>query len=128
MSTSANILITGNGPDMWMYRHSDGYPEVTLESLIRFASGVDPSESTKEVAGDLVAWGEEEYAEYLKGPYSPGHGAYEYTDSTDSMHGDIEFYYEVDLDKREIRVYNTVWGGDYNADADVGELVDVVSF
>ena len=109
MSTRANIIIKDAYSTLFFYRHSDGYPDVTLESLKEFVKlytddliRTDANQS----AGWLILHG---YKEYLDGeptlkPTDEGFsgwkvGAYE---PTGDIHGDIEYLYTIDLVKREL--------------------------
>lgn len=102
MSTRANIEICDSDTSLFFYRHSDGYPKVALKTLKAFMRGVESGimrSNAVQSAGWLIVIGRDEYAQY---PSEWKVGAYE---PTDSIHGDAEFFYELDLVKMEIRVF-----------------------
>ena len=66
MSTRANIVIKDGYDELWLYRHSDGYPEVTLPSLNKFLEMVKSGkirDNVSHAAGWLIVVGYEEYAD-----------------------------------------------------------------
>jgi hypothetical protein len=102
MSTRANIIIKDSfGDELWFYRHSDGYPEVTEKSLNKFVSWVDKGlirNNTGQAAGWLIQLGHNEYKQgdtpviddfsgWKVGAYEP----------TQGLHGDVEYVYTIDL-------------------------------
>lgn len=102
MGTRANVIITDEYSQIIFYRHSDGYPECTGESLKEFVKGYGshPAKSSPTMrldamqsAGWLVIHGHNEY-----GPQGKGMewkvGAYE---PTANLHGDAEYIYVIDL-------------------------------
>lgn len=110
MSTRANILIKDGYNQLWFYRQSDGYPEVTLPTLNKFLDWVKEGKirnNVSQAAGWLILIGREEYFEDNKIPFEPSGdeiyswkvGAYE---PTTKQHGDIEYLYIIDLEKLEI--------------------------
>lgn len=112
MSTRANVIIKDEFNTIYFYRHSDGYPEVTGESLTRFVKGYEQSlmrMDAMQSAGWLVLHGHDEYRE---GPYTglPGGsegygwkvGAYE---PCQALQGDVEYVYVIDLGERRLRAY-----------------------
>jgi len=99
MSTRANIIIQDNYDKLYFYRHSDGYPDGTLPTLNQFLEKVKSGEirnNTSQAAGWLIVIGHEEYKEYQPdwkvGAYEP----------TTGIHGDVEYIYTIDLEKKEI--------------------------
>jgi hypothetical protein len=116
MSTRTCIKITDDycKDGLWFYRHSDGYPEVTLITLCKFMDWVVSGkirDNANQASGWLVILG---HTEYEAGPeprdekfYCWKVGAYE---PTDCAHGDIEWLYVLDLPKREIVVYKVTFG------------------
>lgn len=110
MSTRCNIILKDSfGDEMIFYRHSDGYPAVTGESLDFFCTWLREKRIRANVSqggGWLIMLGAKEYAEHAGRsqdmPYDPfGNeygawkvGAYE---PTTCIHGDIEFLYKVDM-------------------------------
>lgn len=106
MSTRANIIIKDEWDKLYFYRHSDGYPEVTLPSLNQFLDMVKEGkirDNASQSAGWLIIIGHEEYRQ-VREDY-PEHtewkvGAYE---PTTNLHGDIEHLYVIDLEKKTIK-------------------------
>lgn len=127
MSTRANIIIRDGGDKLFFYRHSDGYPDGTLPTLKQFTGLIASGKirnNLQQSAGWLVLIGAIEYKTLSpepwkskvekEQPYDSDYevnlgdepkdwkvGAYE---PTTSLHGDIEFMYEIDLVGREITV------------------------
>lgn len=105
MSTRANVRITDGDTTLWFYRHSDGYPDCTGESLKDFVRGYKKGyfrDNPIQSAGHLVLHGNKEYRDkglLLTDLYVWKCGAYE---PTDQQHSDIEFLYTIDLAKREL--------------------------
>jgi len=103
MSTRANIIIKDGNEKLWFYRHSDGYPEGTLPTLNKFLNLIKEGkirDNISQAAGWLILIGHEEYGS--KNPlYDWKVGAYE---PTIGRHGDIEYLYTIDLEKKEIKV------------------------
>jgi hypothetical protein len=101
MSTRANIIIKDSYDKLWFYRHSDGYPEGALPTLKEFMRKVakgDIRDNAMQSCGWLVIIGHEEYKahqpDWKVGAYEP----------TTGQHGDIEYLYTIDLDKKVIIV------------------------
>jgi len=112
MSTRANIVIKDNYSKLWFYRHSDGYPETTAESLGVFMSWLRSGmirDNTGQAAGWLIILGNSEY-DQGRTPNKEDNfsgwkvGAYE---PTTGIHGDIEYLYEIDLEKQTLRCFDT---------------------
>ena len=82
MSTRATIIVNG----MRFYRHSDGYPECTLEDLKAQLKMHRYANDPELYATDLVHSGDYMCAE--------------------SEHGDEEFKYEVDVYEKTIKTYS----------------------
>jgi len=124
MSTRANVIIKDRYGQVWFYRHSDGYPEGTMPTLEKFLDLVKSGkirDNVSQASGWLIIIGAEEYkAAQIKDksyeglteqeekewrnkiPTEPKDwkvGAYE---PTTGQHGDIEFLYTIDLDKKTI--------------------------
>ena len=128
MSTRCNVIIKDSGQTLFLYRHSDGYPDGAGADLIEFvqdyksgAMRTNPCQS----AGWLVVRGHFEYKAaapahandkgveiWAASPDRTGPrpntkdsydgwecGAYEITDS---LHGDVEYIYIIDLEKLEL--------------------------
>lgn len=105
MSTRANVVIQDKYINLYFYRHSDGYPEETGESLKRFVEGYKSGKyrcNAMQSAGWLVLHGHEEYGRedrtWKVGAYEP----------TNDIHGDIDYKYVIDLDAMEIRCFDPV--------------------
>ncbi len=120
MSTRANIKIVDGDSTLWFYRHSDGYPEGALPTLKKFMSWVQEGKirsNAGQASGWLILIGASEYDEYYENgkyykkesllfPHDVGYttwkcGTYE---PTTGKHGDIEYLYTLDLDKKTIEV------------------------
>jgi len=110
MSTRANILITdSNGGKLWFYRHSDGYPDGTLPTLNKFLDMVKSGairNNVGQAAGWLIIIGRDEYVSDAEGQLANALtswkvGAYE---PTTGKHGDIEYLYTINLEKKTIKV------------------------
>lgn len=104
MGTRANIIIKDSSDQLFFYRHSDGYPDVTLESLKKFCDGYSKHlrDNVEQSAGWLIIHGREEYMkdDLLSSPsYAFKVGAYE---PAACLHGDVEFVYIIDLVKGTI--------------------------
>lgn len=102
MSTRADIqVIDGYGTELWFYRHSDGYPAGALPTLGEFMRKVVEEkirDNTEQASGWLIVVGRDEYGNvggWKVGAYEPSSGP----------HGDTEYRYELDLQKKEIRVF-----------------------
>jgi len=110
MSTRCQVIITDGQQELWFYRHSDGYPETTYKSLMKFLSwaleGRIRYDDVMQAAGWLIMLGNKEYKQSRipgkdRGKYSNCKvGAYE--PCLPARHGDIEYLYTVDLFRGEI--------------------------
>lgn len=110
MSTRCQVIIKDEHSEVWFYRHSDGYPEVTEKSLKVFLEWVESGRirnNAEQASGWLVILGHHEYnPDMLSEPnamdksYGWKVGAYE--PCAPEQHGDIKFLYTVDLDKLQI--------------------------
>jgi hypothetical protein len=125
MSTRANIVIRDQDDELIFYRHSDGYPEGTLPTLKTFLSLVKTGSIRNNVgqaAGWLILIGADEYGvSFTNGTIGPNKfgsclgwkvGAYE---PTTCIHGDIEYFYVVDLARGTVKHCATRRDADYNA-------------
>jgi len=126
MSTRANVVIKDKYDELWFYRHSDGYPEGTMPTLKKFINLVKKGkirDNVYQASGWLIILGAEEYKHHHikrqektyedltpeqeeewkdKIPTVPigwKVGAFE---PTTGKHGDIEYLYTIDLDKKTI--------------------------
>jgi hypothetical protein len=99
MSTRANILIKDSSDFLFFYRHSDGYPECTGESLREFVKGYAEKyrSNVMQSAGWLVIHGNKEYSDNQHNGWKVG--AYE---PTTGSHGDIDYLYEIDLENKTL--------------------------
>lgn len=117
MSTRSNIVIkklnkeTNELDYCQLYHHHDGYPEGVGAEL-------------QEILNEVLGKSKEEQAEILATPLSLGNyieildTSYENETRTDDLngrklwlHGDIEYLYTIDLDKKTITCYEVyVWG------------------
>ena len=132
MSTRANIIIKDKEDQLIYYRHSDGYPSVTLPTLKKFMGWVKAKKIRDNViqsAGWLVLIGakeyEREYAGAGKWTVKPtiteplkdaddvqGWQAGSYEPTTE-IHADIEWLYTLDLVKLTITVQEVQGKGKY---------------
>ena len=133
MSTRSQIIIKSesDGDEQWFYRHSDGYPEENLPQLRKFLKWLKEGKirnNVEQSAGWLILIGAEEYNTYYKDgkdypkktltePTDEGFtgwkcGAYEIC-TCDETHGDVEWLYTIDLDKKQIRVKPVRGGKEY---------------
>lgn len=108
MSTRAQILVTeDNAGGVLFYRHSDGYPDGVMPSLAEFLGMVQSGKirrNAEQSSGWLIIIGHEEYRED-RDKYSHTSwkvGAYE---PAECIHGDIEYFYVVNVSDCSITVY-----------------------
>lgn len=107
MSKRCNIIVKDQYDELFFYRHSDGYPAGALPTLREFMAlvGEKIRDNVGQSAGWLIVIGNHEYRKYA-GEYPDimdwKVGAYE---PTTGLHGDIEYVYILDLQKKEIRVH-----------------------
>lgn len=118
MSTRANIKIEDSYTTLWFYRHSDGYPSVTMDTLKTFIRWIDEGKirnNVNQASGWLVLIGADEYSynydyktntktrkENVLMPLDDWKcGSYE---PTNQQHGDIEFLYTVNLEDRTLTI------------------------
>jgi len=113
MSTRATILIKDESSKQYFYRHSDGYPSCTGESLKEFVKDYQNGKMRTNVhqsCGWLIIHGREEYAKegLLDAIYSQWKvGAYE---PIDCITEDSEYLYIIDLDKMTLEAFIAVNG------------------
>lgn len=133
MSTRANIIVKDNYDKLFFYRHSDGYPEGTLPTLKIFLQWVKDGKirnNTMQAAGWLVILGALEYATIpdVKGSETSPFEGYSYRETdlsalqepkdwkagayepTNGIHGDIEYLYIIDLNKKTVECFEN-WDG-----------------
>lgn len=108
MSTRASVIVTDKwGGKIWLYRHSDGYPDGTMPTLTKFLDWVKQGRiraDAMQAAGWLVLIGNQEYGRGVEpgekdGPFDWKVGSYE---PTDGQTGGIECLYTVDLAAKTI--------------------------
>lgn len=126
MSTRANIVIKDGNSKLFFYRHSDGYPEGTMPTLNIFIKWMKEGKirnNIQQCSGWLIMLGALEYntipkmellaawrenahqygdIETIESPADWKVGAYE---PTTDIHGDIEYLYVIDLDKKEVACF-----------------------
>ena len=89
MSTRATIKIVKKGKDdLWMYHHSDGYPDGVGCELLEFLSNI----------GD-ENWNQN----YISNRINNENSSYEFTSG---QHGDEEYAYLIDCDAHTLKCYS----------------------
>lgn len=108
MSTRCNILVRDGEEELWFYRHSDGYPEGAMPLLQEFMEYVKSGairDNISQASGWLVYLGAKEYGlhdpDKIDGFSGWKVGSIE---PTTGQHGDIEYLYVIDLDKKTITI------------------------
>ena len=110
MSTRAQIKVVGvGGEELWFYRHSDGYLEGVLPTLSRFLEWRKTGrirDNVQQACGWLVILGNTENSAGTepKSELVMGWKVGAYEPCSPVFHGDIEFFYVVDLVKATIVV------------------------
>jgi len=112
MSTRANIIIKDGHNKLFFYRHSDGYPEGALPTLNEFMDWVKEKkirDNVGQASGWLITIGTKEYEQTLEpGPHDSMMGwkvgAYE---PSTGIHGDVDYIYILDLERKVIKVIDT---------------------
>lgn len=109
MSTRANIVIKEGSEILYYYRHSDGYPQGTMPTLLKLCELIALGAirgNISQCSGHLIVIGALEYAYHdltvEVSDYYPKNwkvGAYE---PTTCLHGDIEWLYIIDLEESAI--------------------------
>jgi len=106
MSTRCNIKVTDGEDTLWFYRHSDGYPEGAMPLLKTFMEYVKSGairDNLSQACGWLIYLGAKEY-----GLHEPdikiGFNGWKVgaIEPTIGQHGDIEYLYTIDLQKKTI--------------------------
>ena len=120
MSTRANIIIKDQYDTLIFYRHSDGYPEGAMPLLEKFMQWIKQDtirNNVSQSAGWLTLLGSMEYLKENGDPFEPGKQS-EYSHSgwkagsiepTTEIHGDIEYLYVLDLEKKKIETHKLGW-------------------
>ena len=87
MSTRCNVIVKTKFDKIWLYNHFDGYPEGVGADLVnRFKEKFEKDEKIwwSDVVNSLVKDTKDNY------------------EVTDGEHGDIEYLYTIDCDKKTI--------------------------
>ena len=108
MSTRANIVVKSDRDKLIFYRHSDGYPEGTMPLLVEFMEKVKSGEirdNVSQSAGWLIELGRREMMECFSDKI-PQYYKWKvgFIEPTTCIHGDIEYLYTIDLDKKTIKL------------------------
>lgn len=113
MSTRANIVVKSGREKLIFYRHSDGYPEGTMPLLEKFLKEIklgNIRDNVSQASGWLIEFGRQEMLEQeseFKKLY-PNYAGYGwkvgFIEPTTCIHGDIEYLYTIDLEKKTIKV------------------------
>ena len=93
MSTRATILIRKGRKSFWVYHHCDGYPEGVGRDIKEYLAS-----KKRWYADDIVN-------DLVKGAVA-GDMRYEITLC---QHGDEEYAYLIDCDKKELKCYKVGW-------------------
>lgn len=117
MSTRANIIIKDDQDELIFYRHSDGYPEGAMPTLLQFMSLVKAGnirDNVGQAAGWLVILGSKEGG-YQGDPAQGMSWKVGAIEPTTNLHGDIEYLYVVDLVKKTVKHTAVGFDANYNA-------------
>lgn len=127
MSTRCNIKIVDGEEVMWLYRHSDGYPEGAKPLLNKFMDWLKAGkirDNLSQSVGWLIVLGALEYntipkCEFeepsfvggtayakLKTIEEPNDWKVGSIEPTTGQHGDIEYLYTIDLQKKTLKTKN----------------------
>ena len=96
MSTRCDIKVIYEDGVVFLYHHHDGYPEYVGKFLYnKFNEKIKSCRfySPSSVVNELIKNTEDDEYEW-----------------TTELHGDIEYLYEIDLNKKEIRCFEVKWG------------------
>jgi len=100
MSTRSNIIIKDNSCKVYLYRHSDGYPEGAGVDLKKFLEKHEYDKwSGSQLATDLIRFHEPTDYGFKVEDYYP----YELTNG---IHGDIEYLYVINLIDNTLKCYD----------------------
>lgn len=101
MSTRANVVVKDTHSAIYLYRHSDGYPEGIKETIGMFIERMRDGKirsNARQSAGFLIIYGHNELREIFRdddnGFMDWKVGSYE---PTDGIHSDVEYIYVVDI-------------------------------
>jgi len=112
MSTKCQIILVKDDETLWYYRHSDGYPSSVVPELRKFLEHCKKVDDGWRDLGQLAGWliliGAHEYhVQYpiVKArPSSPWKvGAFEPCAHRE-FHGDIQYFYKVDLKEYKLTI------------------------
>ena len=98
MSTRCQIEFRAGSERRTVYRHWDGYPEAVLPDLREFLQWSVRGSDVEYVSANFLFWskrGLDEHSQQL------GFGIC----ANDELHGDIAYYYVVDLRTKQISVF-----------------------
>ena len=101
MSTRCNIIVRDKDSQFTLYRHCDGYKEVTFEHLKDFIKTYNFTNNYYAQASSIVT--ELIRINLKKNTTDQDYNPYELTNG---IHGDIEYLYTIDLELKTIRVEN----------------------
>lgn len=127
MSTRCEMIVKEDAEHLWFYRHSDGYPSYALKPLIKFMGMVSTGkirDNVQQASGWLIVLGREENEELrakfsdLQRPSFDANMGWKcgQIEPATCRHGDIEYLYILDLDKRAINVYAIPFDEDSHTD------------
>jgi len=103
MSTRCQIQFRSGSTRRTVYRHSDGYPGGVLPDLRAFLAWCTRRD-VEYATANFLYWSKREAAARTPASEQVGFGVC----ANDELHGDIEYFYLVDLDTEEISVYEAV--------------------
>lgn len=97
MSTRSNIIVKDDSSKFYLYRHCDGYPDITGRHLKRtLANNAYSQFDGAKLASDLIQYNETlKYTNTVYYPY----------ELTYCIHGDIEYLYVIDLKENSLKCY-----------------------
>lgn len=97
MSTRCQIKVIANGKELMLYHHCDGYPEGVGMCLLKLMERYKDGKQYRSDADDLLN------LMITKGDF----------EITFANHGDIEFLYEMNFDKKTVTCHSVDnWDGD----------------
>ena len=93
MSTRSNIKLIDNCGSILLYKHHDGYPESEHGVIAFLTPFLQKSMKSAEWMAEMLI-GETECK------------------ASSALHGDIEYYYEVNVETNKISIYESSWDSD----------------
>lgn len=102
MSTRCQIEFRAGSQRRTVYRHWDGYPKAVLPDLRAFLQWSVRGSDVEYVSANFLFWSKRDFGENYE---QFGFGIC----TNDALHGDIEYYYVVDLVTRQITVFAADW-------------------